>query len=173
MKTIVILFALLVFISESRTTFGVTFPKNSNLPVTEADAQKQKWIKIEDSCEGVKYISPKKDLSTIVVFDKSGKLAGVDVGIVHLPSEPMKSRYFTEKTFEGQTYWALQSYFVDPNSICGNRTAGPYGDRVWWKSRVHDDGYFKLPLTQAEAENDPKWVLGTCKLITKNMKLTV
>lgn len=164
MMKFLLVILIAITLADPRRQFGVTFPRNNDLPQTQASAVSKNWIKIEDSCEGVKFISPQKDLSNIVVFDKSGKLAGINVGVNHTPSEPMKSRYYFEKTFEGRPYWALEGYFVDPSTICGTRTAGPFGDRVWWKSTIHDGGFLKLPLTQQEAASDPKWVIGTCIL---------
>lgn len=159
----VLLLALLAvcFSFEVRKQFGVTFPKNSGLPTTQQEAESWKWSKVSDDCNGIKYISPQKDITNMVFYDKSGKLAGVEVGVWHTPAEPMKTRYYEEKTFEGRKYHALTAFFVDPATICGTRTAGPFGDRVWWKSK---EGFFKLPLTIDEVQQDPKWKLGTCIL---------
>jgi hypothetical protein len=160
-----ITFALLVS-ADYRTTFGVTYPMNRNLPATEKDAISSKWIKIGTfaSC-GSKYISPKKDITNVLIYDKSGAIAGIEVGKFQKPTEPMLSRYYEQGTFEGKSYYFMTGYFVDPKAICEQRTAGKYGDRVWWKSTVSGDaGFVKLPLTQAEAEKDSKWVIGTCIL---------
>lgn len=163
MSRYILFFALLAisFSFEVRQQFGVTFGKNTDLPKTVQEAEASKWIKLSDDCSGVRYVSPQRDISNIVFYDKSGKLAGIEVGLFNAPSEPMRSRYYEEKTFEGRKYYALTAYFVDPNTICGTRTAGPFGDRVWWKSK---EGFFKLPLTIEEVQADPKWKLGTCIL---------
>ena len=161
----VILFLAFVFIVTARVQWGVTYPRNNDLPATEGDAVKAKWIKVSsENCE-TRYVSPKKDIVNMLIFDSKGGLAGIEVGKYEKPTEPMLSRYYHEKQFEGKTYWGLISYFVDPKSVCGQRTAGKYGDRVWWVSKKpEDNGFVKLPLTQAEAKQDPKWVLGTCIL---------
>jgi hypothetical protein len=149
-----------VVLADPRRQFGVTFPKNTGLPENENDAKDAQWVKIEDSCDGVKYVSPQKDYTNVIVYDKSGKLAGVDVAITVEPAEPMKSRFYKTKDYEGRQFFVLSAFFVDPSTICGTRSAGPYGDRVWW--RQNDGDYFKLPLTQDGARADPKWKLGTC-----------
>jgi len=96
------------------------------------------------------------------MFDKQGRLAGIEVGVPYIPSEPMKSRYFSQSSANGNTHWALIAYLVEPTSICGgNRTSNVFGDRVWWKSNT---GYLKLPLTLTEVRQDVKWKLGTCIL---------
>eukprot|EP01080_Neovahlkampfia_damariscottae_P012256 gene12256-5841_t len=163
---IVLILAFILLASAQRKQWGVTFPRNRDLPATEGEAIKAKWIKVStnENCE-TRYVSPKKDIVNMLIFDKSGGLAGIEVGKYEKPNEPMLSRYYEQKTFEGKTYWGLVSYFVDPKSLCGSRSAGKYGDRVWWVSkRDGDNGFVKLPLTQAEAHKDPKWVLGTCIL---------
>jgi hypothetical protein len=163
-KAILLTITFALFVSaEFRTNFGVTYPKNSNLPSSEKDAISAKWIKIGTfaSC-GSKYISPNKDITNMLIFDQQGGIAGIEVGKHSKPEEPMLSRYYEEGTFEGKTYYSLTGYFVDPKAICGQRTAGKYGDRVWWKS--NDSSFIKLPLSQAEAEKDPNWVIGTCIL---------
>jgi hypothetical protein len=144
---------------------SVTFPKNSDLPNTVALAVKARWIKISESCEeGIKYVSPEHDFTNIVIFDKSGKLAGIQVAIDIIPTEPMLSRYYFPHTFNGRQRHSLIGYFVDPSTLCVSRTTGPFGDRVWWKSKVHSGGYFKLPLTSEDAEKDKNWKLGECIL---------
>jgi hypothetical protein len=165
LKVLLVTLTLSLLVSsetEVRNRFGVTYPFNSDLPITSTEAMY--WIRINafNNC-GSRYISKQKDISNIMLYDQHGKLAGIEVGKYEKPTEPMLSRYYEEGIFEGKTYYYMTAYFVDPNNICGHRTAGKYGDRVWWKSKVpSDEGYVKLPLTQTEAEQNPKWKLGKC-----------
>jgi hypothetical protein len=165
MKIIILtIFLIISLISaqSERVQFGVTFPNNNDLPKTAQIAQNQGWKKLTDDCvKGQRYISSKSDISNILMYDKQGRLVGVEVGVPKIPSEPMKSRYY-EKVATPYEHYALTGYFVDPSTICGQRTAPEYGDRVWWKQ--NDGNYFKLPLTIEEAHRDTKWKLGTCIL---------
>jgi len=150
---------------EIRKQFGVTFPSNNDLPKTVQEAVNQKWIKLSENCiEGSRYISPKRDYSNVLLFDKSNKIAGVQIGIPHVPPSPMKDRYYEEVDFGGRKLWTLTSFFVDPKTICGQRTAKDFGDRVWWRSKVDEGGFFKLPLTIKEVNENKNWVLGQCVL---------
>ena len=165
MKYLLVLSFILFTVSAERKQFGVTYPRNNDLPATKTEAFKAGWHFVDEDVKKciTRYISKKKDIVNIVYYDSRGGLAGIEVGKYEKPIEPMLSRYYTEKKFEGKTYYALIGFFVDPENLCNHRTAGKYGDRVWWKSsRPEDKGFLKLPLTEAEAKQDPKWVLGTC-----------
>eukprot|EP01080_Neovahlkampfia_damariscottae_P002367 gene2367-2834_t len=166
MKLLIALaFIICVVSADYRKTFGVTYPKNSDLPISPKEAMKKGWHFVDTDIHKclTRYISKKKDIVNIVYYDSRSALAGIEVGVYDKPTEPMLSRYYTEKKFEGKTYWALIAFFVQPDNMCNHRTAGKYGDRIWWVSHIPEDkGYFKMPLTEAEVKQNPRWKLGKC-----------
>jgi hypothetical protein len=72
-----------------------------------------RWIKLSDNCtEGIRYVSQKRDYSNVLLFDKSGRIAGVQVAIPHVPPTQMRDRYYEEIDFNGKKLWTLTAYFV-------------------------------------------------------------
>lgn len=145
----------------------VTFGKFNKLPMTEKDALTGGWVlnntggSTIDGCNngiwfGKRYLY-NADVSTMLLFDAVGQLAGFQLGLTNTPTGniPPWER-------NGGIY-TITTYYRDPATICTSKPSGgsnPVGDRLWLK--MDNSSYMSIPLQESQVTNGTKWVHGKC-----------
>jgi len=158
----------------------VTWLKFSTVPLTASAAVSSGWV-LSGACGaggswfGNRYLL-NNDLSTAPLYDNAGNLVGFQFGIYDTPNTTYINYGWQQQTAfspNGQAYWTVTTYFVDPNSICSDRPAtegrpvmrkvaagvGAIGDRVWLQ--LANGQYMVFPLFENDA-NPAGWVTGKC-----------
>jgi len=107
----------------------------NQLPRTESAAQSEGWIKVSECSEnsffrGKQYMK-NNDPAAIVLFDKNGFIAGIQVGVPVAKNWPTSGmKYKNNFNFDSANKLMIQTaYFVPPRDICsGGRTSDEYSN---------------------------------------------
>jgi len=158
----------------SKTTFDT-------LPRTVADALNDGWVldKAAGNCgadgsyfRGNRYLL-NGDKAAMLLFDKSGYVAGIQAGIpktappatANYP-KPNNAKYHVFN--EESDAWVITTYFVDPATICtAGRTEEEFkkygtGDALRIQNSTTPDSYITVPRDEAEVTKKTKFILGQC-----------
>jgi len=178
---LILLLGLLAMTSASqnwpnlRTTFGLNpfGPAFRHQPRTRTEAE-EAGFELMASCEGEfhghRFADP-KDPSFMLIFDDAGYIAGVQSVLLDKYVEHDLSAqdvYQIDFWYE-EVAWFTTAYFVDPAIICaGGRTEEQWnsmgtGDRLLIQNGSLDN-LINIPLTKAEADEDPAWFDHLCFL---------
>ena len=97
------------------------------------------------------------DVSTMLLFDNLGELAGFQLGYTSTPTGSIPPW-----ELNGGIY-TLTTYYRDPATICTNNPSGsgnPVGNRLWIK--MSNTSYMGIPLVESQVTNGTEWVKGKC-----------
>lgn len=158
----------------------VTWQKFTGLPITSSAAQSQGWTLLGGCHDanvpwfGNRYVL-QGDLSTALIFDSNGNLAGVQAGIYQNPPKPHQFTVWENQTAfspTGQPYWTITTYFTEPFNLCRmavgqaiktrfvTESQQAIGDRLTMKLGSSPN-FMDLPLNEADAPA-AGWVKGKC-----------
>lgn len=165
-----------------RVTWGFPLTKPGvfdPMPLTETEALKQNFNVINSKCQSGKFVGfrywLKSDPAVIVIYDKSGHVAGIQTAIPKDEAQRVRTsvrfdngRTHQEEVIGGRSFYTQTAYFVHPSRICSN----PRSDEELAKSGVAENLYFQNgsnPLTDAiqtpkfESQvGTTRWTKGGC-----------
>nr|AGI41318.1 hypothetical protein [Cerebratulus lacteus] len=144
------------------------------LPRTESAAQSDGWTKVSDCSEnsffrGKQYMK-NNDAAAVVLFDKNGYIAGIQVGVpvsMNWPTPSMK--YKSNFNYDSANNLMVQTaYFVPPRDICSvGRSQSQYDSEGTGSNLYLQQGpnpvtdSVLVPRLEAEIGNT-NWVKGNC-----------
>jgi hypothetical protein len=150
-------------------------------PLTQADAVSQGFDAVdaegaacEDGLPGSRYATD-GDLTTIVVYDANGFIAGVQMAISQSDAAANGGGYpfdqmsaFRPQTIDGVDYWVLAAYFVEPSVVCVGRTQEEFeesgtGTGLYIMTGPELTDYENPANTEGEVGSS-EWVHGYCFL---------
>jgi charged multivesicular body protein 7 len=155
----------------SSTTFAA-------LPRTVEEAQEWGW-KADTSAGGCgvagtafngNRYTKDSDPGAMVLFDKQGKIAGIQAGIPKTQSAtypgPQNSKYHVFN--EEAKMWVVTAYFVDPSTICTTgrsqaefETEGT-GTQLSFQNGPTASSLMTIPMEESEVTTTTKFVNGRC-----------
>jgi len=112
-----------------RTQLSVTFGRFQRLPLTESDAVAEGFRKISTDCSnnglfsGNRYLQD-NNTAVIVLYDSQGYVAGIQNAYSKsfVDSNNIAYRFgsepFVQDSIDGEDYYVLTAYFVNPDVIC-------------------------------------------------------
>ncbi|CAF1451014.1 unnamed protein product [Rotaria sordida] len=145
-------------------------------PRTTAEAKKNGFEPIAGQCEG-KFLGQRyikgKDVGVILIFDKQGTIAGVQMAIpTSMITEKtfkfLSQRMFNRDNIVGIDVYILTAYFVDPSTICtsgrdatGLKNEGT-GTGLWLQNGTNPiSDSVQAPLYESGV-SATKWTKGAC-----------
>lgn len=131
-----------------------------SLPTTEQEAVRQGWRKEKDCSQmnGIRYIEQNGDRATMLVFNKTGAIAGISTAIpkglpFNFPSTKVQALMRDEGDF-----FSITAYFVDPNYVCTeDKTSSATGDRL-----IIAGQSMTLPIPLDQNQQGHPWTMGKC-----------
>lgn len=155
------------------------FDENSfrQYPVTQSDAEDQGFSLVDDrACDdglpGLRFAEG-GDLSTIIVYDVNGYIAGVQMAISQADGEANSGGFpfdaqpvFRPDTINEVDYWVLAAYFIEPAQVCVGRTEAEFeesgtGTGLFIMTGAELTEYENPPNFQEEVDMTD-WTQGYC-----------
>lgn len=159
--------ATLIVEPESLSNLSVTFHKWDALPVTERAAVEQGWTKISRKCSsgkwrGFRYVL-NNDYSVILLFDKKGKVAGMQTSI---SKNLVNSKYGSYSPLvNDENRKTATVYFGTPAKICSRRAKVKYNKLFLQLSDNPRDTYkvpFERRIDATSTDGKPVWMKQKC-----------
>jgi len=103
------------------------------------------------------------DIASMPIMGSNGAVVGMQFAVNNTTPSIPNQKFWQRITDPTGTYWALTTYFVDPNTACSSDSPFPEdmeADRLWLKIGESSD-YMILPLEESETESN-YWVTGRC-----------
>jgi len=145
------------------------------MPRTVSDAVKEKWEKLDNACEGNKFLGQRYvlrkettlDYSIILLFDVNGYIAGIQTSVSKQFSRPYPpSKQRPPFIQDGFYRYVITAYFVDPSIICTRgRTNVDFeqqgtGTGLYLQLSEKPLESTMMPMKQADIQ--APWVTGKC-----------
>jgi len=146
---------------------AVTFRKFSTLPKSVTDAVSEGWTKMGDGCASTQFFLGQQfalngDLSTILLFDRLGQVAGIQFSGPSTMEVAKNRRNGPFVESNGRLY--LTAYFTDLANICSEekvRNTKTVGDKLLIQTSAKRD-LLEIPLKEADVEAKTAFVKGNC-----------
>ena len=148
---------------------SVTFRKFDAMPLNETAAECLGWLMFKNDCAtnndngfvGKRY-ALSGDKATVLIYDMSGNIAGIQMGHVADDKYLSKPRKHGGAMVKDNGYMYVTAYFIDPNRICNKhltRRPGNIGDRLLFLTGPQE--YLTVPIEEENIKMT-EWVVGQC-----------